>query len=123
MKNILILLASLFTGASCDSPNPRYKNVDNAEFAALTAREGVQLIDVRTPGEFSAGHLPGAVNIDVNDNGFDALISKLDTVRPVAVYCRSGARSRTAAAKLSARGFEVYNLDRGILGWDGSVER
>lgn len=71
---------------------------------------GAQLIDVRSPEEFAAGHLPGARNIPV-----DALERRLDEVgardRPVVVYCASGVRAASAARILTGAGFaSVHNL-------------
>lgn len=70
---------------------------------ALVA-QGAVLLDVRTPGEFASGHLPGAVNIPV-----DELPRRVAEVGPkeraVVVYCRSGARSGRAASVLRAEGY------------------
>jgi len=80
--------------------------------------DDVQLVDVRTQQEFDAGHLAGAVLIDVKQDGFiDRAVGQLDAARPVAVYCRSGRRSADAAAQLAARGYRVTNLEGGILAW------
>ena len=65
------------------------------------------------------GHIPGSININVKDEtGFPVAVDELlDKNREVAVYCRSGRRSRTAADILVKKGFKVYNLDKGILNW------
>ena len=79
---------------------------------------GAQLIDVRTPDEFSGGHLDQADNINYNDAGFETKIQKLDKSKPVFVYCLSGGRSGKAAAKMKELGFqEVYDMQGGILAW------
>lgn len=72
--------------------------------------EGAALIDVRTPGEYAAGHLDGAKNIPVQEIG-----ARLKEVgrkeKPVVVYCASGMRSATAAGLLRRAGFaKVVNL-------------
>lgn len=73
------------------------------------------LIDVRTPEEFSGGHIPGAVNISV-----ESLPARLDEVpadKPIVVYCRTGNRSATAATILVENGYQpVYDLG-GIQDW------
>ena len=77
-----------------------------------------QLIDVRTPQEYSEGYLPGAILMDIKAASFDSLIRTLDKTRPVFVYCRSGRRSLEAANILEKNKFEVvYNLDGGINAW------
>ena len=69
------------------------------------------LIDVRTPEEFSAGHLPGACNLDLNGGGFAAALASLDRSASYLLYCRSGNRSGEAAAMLQRAGFtDVRNL-------------
>jgi len=62
------------------------------------------------------------VNIDVKSDDFDKQITTLDVSRPVAVYCRSGRRSKVAAARLSKAGYEVIELNNGILSWPGKLE-
>jgi phage shock protein E len=71
---------------------------------------GAALVDVRTPAEFDAGHLPGAINIPVAE--LDARAHEIGPVdRPVVTYCRSGVRSARAAATLTKLGWKtVVNL-------------
>ena len=77
-----------------------------------------QIVDVRTPNEYSQGHIPQSINIDVLDNGFATKVdSTLIKDKPVAVYCRSGQRSKRAAAILVKKGFTVYELDKGYISW------
>ena len=72
--------------------------------------EGAFLVDVRTPSEFAAGHLPNAINIPVDQVG-QRLKEFGAKDRPIVVYCRSGARSSNAASTLKSAGFQqVYNL-------------
>lgn len=63
------------------------------------------VIDVRTPAEYSAGHIAGAQNIDVEAAGFDQEIATLDKTAKYFVYCRSGRRSAIAAQKMADAGF------------------
>jgi thioredoxin 1 len=79
------------------------------------------ILDVRTPEEFSKGHLPNAQNIDWRSNSFGNQIASLDKSKPVFVYCLSGGRSASAANQMRANGFkEVYELDGGIMKWRGA---
>ena len=91
------------------------KSVGVEEFAKIMARKDVRLIDVRTPAEYAEGHLSGAENIDVKAASFAERIKGIEG--KVAVYCRSGKRSMTAAVQFAANGCTVYNLDGGILAW------
>jgi len=63
------------------------------------------VIDVRTPAEYSEGHLDGAVNIDVQDPNFGTILSQLPTDGEYVVYCRSGNRSAQAVEIMKASGF------------------
>lgn len=68
------------------------------------------IIDVRTPEEFAAGHLDGAVNIDATDADFSERIAELDPKGAYTLYCRSGNRAARAAELMTAAGFtEVRN--------------
>jgi phage shock protein E len=73
------------------------------------------LIDVRTPEEFDAGHIPGAVNIPVEELG--ERLNEVPGETPIVVYCRSGNRSATAAGILARAGYSpVFDLG-GIQNW------
>ncbi len=93
-----------------------------AEFAeTMKKTPNALLVDVRTPDEFSKGHLVNAKNIDWNGSTFDKEISSIDKSKPVFVYCLSGGRSGQAASKMRADGFTlVYELDGGIMKWRGA---
>ena len=95
-----------------------YKNLSSAQFEELIKDSSVQLVDVRTLAEHMEGHIPGSLHINVQDKEFASCVDDLlDNNKKVAVYCRSGRRSRTAADILVKKGFKVYNLDKGILNW------
>lgn len=123
MKKILFLTLFLLVGAYVYSQrrsSARFESMTNAEFATIIADTTVQLVDVRTPAEFAAGHIPTAKNIDVRGENFDKEADQqLDKSRPVALYCRSGARSKTAAQALAAKGYRVYELNKGFMNWNG----
>ena len=80
-------------------------------------KEGIQLIDVRTPGEFRRGHIKNAKNIPLNEIGNFTPIADKKTY----VICHSGARSRLAAKKLKKRGFDVVNVQGGMHAWQGKT--
>ena len=120
MKKLFSLLLAATSLIGCQS-NTEFKSVDAQQFAEVIADKDVQLVDARTPEEFSEGHIPGAVNMDVKSENFDAQIAQLDSSRPVAVYCRSGRRSKLAAERMTNAGFQVTELAEGILSWKGKV--
>ena len=118
MKKILILVAAVFGIAlltGCGSSSSGVTNVDPAAFLTTASQTGTVVVDVRTPSEFAAGHIQGAVNIDVEAPTFDAEIAKLDKNATYAVYCHSGRRSGLATDAMGKAGFtHVYNLTGGI---------
>ena len=104
--------------ACTGTPKEEYKNLSSAHFEKLIKDSNVQLLDVRTLAEYTEGHIPGSMLIDVKDENFASCVDDLlNKEKKVAVYCRSGRRSRTAAEILVKKGFKVYNLDKGILNW------
>lgn len=87
-------------------------------YEAVYGSDSLQLIDVRTPEEFSVNHLKNAQNICVTDDDFRKQVTILDKEKPVYVYCRSGKRSARAAEILKQMGFtKVYDLQGGIMEW------
>ena len=91
------------------------------EYEKAIANPDIQLVDVRTPAEFSSGHIDKAININVMDATFTNEISKLDKQKPVYIYCRSGARSQRAAATLMQNGFiQIIDLQGGINSWNAA---
>lgn len=123
MKKVIYIVITILMMVSC-SQKIGYNSVDANKFAAIIQNTNkIQIVDVRTPDEFNEGHLPGAVNIDVNGTGFAEQIKKLDKTIPVAVYCRSGRRSKLAADQLVNSGYTVTELDGGIISWQGEIEK
>ena len=103
---------------SCQQKGGDYQSVSADEFESLIANPEVQRLDVRTVAEYSEGHIAGSININVLDKGFaEVADSILQKDKPVALYCRSGRRSKEAAGILSKKGYKVYDLDKGITGW------
>lgn len=93
-------------------------SVTASVFADSIDNPGVQLVDVRTPDEFAAGNISGSVNIDVLTGHFgETAATMLDKAYTVAVYCRSGNRSKNAAKTLSMMGYNVVELDGGYNDW------
>ncbi|PQB04858.1 rhodanese-like domain-containing protein [Aureitalea marina] len=93
-------------------------------YEAVYGSDSLQLVDVRTPEEYSVSHLKNAQNICVTDDDFQDQVGVLDKSKPVYVYCRSGKRSARAAKILKEMGFtKVYDLQGGIQEWqDNELE-
>lgn len=93
-------------------------NISVEEMQTLLKNDDIQLVDVRTPEEFTEGFIGYAQNIDYASPTFDEDIKSLDKEKPVILYCHSGRRSAISTRKLLEAGFvKVYNLEGGILEW------
>lgn len=114
-KKLWMVIAVAFL-MSCGG-QAKFSSVDTNAFARVIAMKKVQLVDVRTPAEYANGHIPHAINMNVNDADFEAQAAQLNKARPVAIYCRSGNRSKRAANLLTNMGYKVVELDAGYLGW------
>jgi len=76
------------------------------------------ILDVRTPKEFFAAHIEGAVNLDFYALDFNKKLGKLDPAKTYLVYCKSGARSDAARKVMLKMGFKkIYNMLGGITDW------
>lgn len=120
LRTLSLFAAPLFAWfgmLSCQGPSEH--SIEAAEFKAqLEAQVDASLLDVRTAEEFATGHIAGATNIDWNSDRFEDEVSKLEREKKVFVYCLSGPRSRSAAAKLRKMGFaEVVELRGGMMSW------
>jgi phage shock protein E len=82
---------------------------------------GLVVLDVRTPEEFAAGHIAGAVELDLQGATFETDVAKLDPEVPYFVYCQSGNRSGQAVDYLEQQGFtSIYELEAGIGAWQAA---
>lgn len=96
-----------------------FQNVNVEQFEKLRADRKNVVLDVRTKKEYEAGHIPGAVNIDVNSPEFQEKTAKLDKSKTYLVHCAAGGRSTTACKKLAPAGFEhLVNLEGGYKAWE-----
>lgn len=97
----------------------KFKTVDVTGFAKAVADTSYVVLDVRTQAEHAEGHIPGThFNIDVLEDSFtETSLKTLSKDKPVALYCRSGNRSKNAARILAENGYEVLELGTGFRGW------
>lgn len=118
MKHSLITLIAAFLGSLLGCNAAEFKSVTPPEFQEVIADTAVQVLDSRTAEEYADGHIARATNIDVLKDDFADIATKtLDARRTVAVYCRSGRRSKKAAQILTEKGYTVIELNKGYLSW------
>lgn len=115
------VLARLQQHAKSGAPTPPagpFQDLSVDDFAKMAADKNNVILDVRTPGEFNAGHITGAVNLDVNGADFEQKAGSLDKSKVFLVHCASGVRSVRACEKLSQLKFpRLYNLPGGFKAW------
>ena len=110
------LLAAMGLTSACGQQN--FEDADVNGFAALTNEANTVVLDVRHDNEYNEGHLEGAIHIDQAKEDFmEKAKAVLPADKTIAVYCRSGRRSASAANRLSAGGYKVVNLKGGIMAW------
>ena len=119
MKHFLTCILALLGLNACGQ---NFENADVKEFAELMNDSNVVVLDVRTADEFNEAHIKGAINIDQFKSDFIELAKQqLPKDKTIAVYCRSGRRSKEAAQKLYDMGYtNVYEFG-GIIDWTGEV--
>ena len=131
MKYLLFLPILLLTFCKTDSSSSTdtasadtTEKIVRKDISVTEAHDWLQsdnapiLLDVRTPEEYSEGHIEGATLIDYNDSSFDSEIDKLDKDATYLIYCRSGGRSGKAVHKMIGTGFkDVTNMEGGYNAW------
>ncbi len=114
----LILMPFFALLNSCDAQEGKYVDVSKEEFIKLISSKKGILLDVRTPDEFNAGNIEGAINMDYFADDFEKQVAMMDKSIPVYVYCASGGRSGLTKKLMKKENFEeVYNLSIGYEGW------
>lgn len=111
---IVVVVVYSMSGAKMLGTSTSQK-ITPQEYQTTYADSQHLLIDVRTAEEFNSGHIPGAINLALQD--LPQQMSTLPKDQPIVVYCRSGARSNSAAEMLTGAGFgQIYDLG-GIQRW------
>ncbi len=90
------------------------------ELISSTPQDELEIIDVRQPAEYERGHITGAKLMPMSTLADNT--EKLDASKTIITYCRSGVRSRSAAALLKRKGFgDIFSMTGGIEAWNGNV--
>lgn len=122
MRYIIILVCIFVTISGFNCKEARIQNhvsvVTPKEVKLLLKNSAMQIIDVRTPEEFTESHIKNAKNINYLGTNFSKSISKLNKDTPILIYCHSGKRSSESVNQFLKAGFKkIYNLEGGILKW------
>lgn len=103
------------------------KHLRPGDLSALRKQmSNLVVLDVRTPHEFAEGHIPGALNINIQAQNFSDEVKRLDPNGTYVVHCAAGSpngRSSKATEELAALGFKnLYHLDGGYLAWSAQTK-
>lgn len=94
---------------------PAVKKISLEEFEKMRKDKSAVVLDVRTPREFEAGHVPGAVNIPWQSPDFDKQVEKLDKSKTYLVHCYSGSRSAAATKEMTKLNFDhLFDFSGGM---------
>ena len=116
---LAFLIAAPLLAADKPTVPPTVKNVGVEEFDKLRTDKKSVVLDVRTPEEFAKGHIPGAVNLNVNGPDFEKKLAELDKSKTYLVHCAHGARSAKACTLMDKVAFtNVVNLEPGMSAWE-----
>ena len=118
LSNIISTLLLSTIIFSCTAQTKTALTPDEFE-KEITTKENIQILDVRTPGEFFSGHIKNAMQADWNNKAeFERRLAFVDKTKPVYVYCLAGGRSAAAADKMRKAGYtNVYELSGGTNAW------
>lgn len=95
------------------------ERVNASRFKELVDQGNAIILDVRTPAEYSRGHIKGSTSIDVSDPNFASKVSFVQKDKTILLYCLSGSRSRAAASFMQTQGFKkIYELAHGLVEWN-----
>ena len=117
--SVVLMLISLLVGCSGGNSKNGYEQITPAEAKALMdSEDGYIILDVRTPEEYAAGHIAGAILIPDYEIGEKAEGILTDKDQLILVYCRSGRRSKNAANELATLGYTNIKEFGGIIDWE-----
>ena len=117
----ILVTSALVAQQTTDSSLRDYTTPGGLQQLIETEEKPYLLVDVRTPAEYAAGHIPSAINIPYQNIGRDLPESAEDTI--LVVYCRSGRRSGIAFNTLRSQGYDQIVDFGGIVRWRGDLER
>ena len=131
MRKRLIVFTLIILSLTAGFTLPAYSLQGKTEVVTVSPNQAAKLIvqkkgdsdfvilDIRTPGEYQAGHIPGAILIDFYSTAFVDQINRLDKAKVYLVHCRSGNRSGRSMELFRKLKFnKIYHMSSGIIGWN-----
>ena len=119
MKKIFMIISAVLCNLlGCTAQQQNFESLNVEAFEKVISDTSVVRLDVRSIDEYASGHIAKAINIDVMKDDFKTkATSLLPKDKTIALYCRSGRRSKKAAGILVENGYKVIELNSGISGW------
>lgn len=120
IRSLIVGILAMAAGqVGCTAQTTCFESLGVEDFEQrITGDAEIVRLDVRTADEYAEGHIADAANIDVLKDDFESrATTSLSKDKTIAVYCRSGKRSKKAAAILVSNGYRVVELDSGYIGW------
>ena len=119
MKKLFIFISAILCNLlGCTEQQQKFESLDAEAFEQVISDTSVVRLDIRSIDEYASGHIAKAINIDVMKDDFKTkATSLLPKDKTIALYCRSGRRSKKAAGILVENGYKVVELNSGISGW------
>ena len=119
MKKLFIFISAILCNLlGCTAQQQKFESLDAEAFEQVISDTSVVRLDVRSIDEYASGHIAKAININVMKDDFKTkATSLLPKDKTIALYCRSGRRSKKAAGILVENGYKVVELNSGISGW------
>lgn len=120
IRTCLMLLAAVLAAGCAQSPGGANVDVSVDEALRLWQNKEAVIIDVRTPGEYREGHIPGVVNIPLDE--LEKRMGEIPKDKQVVLICHTGNRSAQGTKLLRSKGFNnVFNSTGGMSTWKGPV--
>lgn len=124
MKFLIIILSILMLSATeaIAAKKTDIRTVGVNEFEKFIANKTIVRLDVRTQEEWKDGHIAKSININVQEDNFaENVAKKISKKKKIALYCRSGRRSKLALQTLQKMGYTyIIELKDGIIGWENA---
>lgn len=108
---LVFFLTSFLWLQACEKEAPTALEAE--QFASKAAEQGIEVLDVRTPEEYTEGHWPSARLMDYDGGQFSREKDGLDRNKTYLIYCRTTRRSTAAAMELAEMGIDAFILDQG----------
>jgi thioredoxin len=119
MKTKIVVIIAFLSALLLETRAQTVQDVDAVKFKELTTQKDMLILDVRTEGEYTRGHIKGSTLIDLSSPIAADRLNLLQKNKTVLIYCLSGSRSTVVAQYMQKQGFsKIYNLTYGLMDWN-----